>query len=375
MINIRNKEHCCGCEACYNICPQNCITLTEDEEGFFYPNVNRESCIDCSLCEKVCPMSKDVASHNILSSKAAINDLNEDRLESSSGGMFPIFARYVLSMNGIVCGAVFDKTFKEVRHICIDKIDDLRRIQGSKYLQSRIGECYSEIKKYLDDARIVLFTGTSCQVSGLKSFLRKDYDNLLTIDCLCHGVPSPKIWRLFLSEISQDRDIVSINFRDKNISWHNYYFTVKFKDGTYFSEKSVDNNYMKGFLSDLYLRPSCHNCSFKVENSCSDVTIADFWGVEELFPSIDDDKGVSLVIVHTNKAQKLLSSFDIKNKDVSLNSVMGYNSGFKSIIKPHPNRKKFFKKLSKSDSLNILISKSLKKSLFRRIVDKVKSYI
>lgn len=197
MISVIEKNNCCGCSACEQKCPKKCITMMEDEEGFFYPHVNKVKCIECGLCEKVCPVINVGENEQKITAYAAyVNDKNV-RMKSSSGGMFTLFAQKILNENGVVFGAAFDQNFM-VHHIYIESEENLSKQQGSKYLQSRIENTYRETEQYLNSGRKVLFTGTACQIAGLKQFLMKEYDNLYTVDVLCHGVPSSKLWKHYL---------------------------------------------------------------------------------------------------------------------------------------------------------------------------------
>ena len=203
MIKIDKKQKCCGCSACVQVCPKQCIEMKEDSEGFWYPQVKRDVCVKCGLCEQVCPIiqedSHKYSYEGIVSSYSAYSNKEEIRLASSSGGIFTILAEQIILDGGIVFGAAFDENYL-VHHIAIDTIEGLSQLRGSKYLQSRIENTYIEAKKYLDSDCNVLFSGTACQIAGLKRFLRKEYENLLTVDVLCHGVPSQKVWKLYLDE-------------------------------------------------------------------------------------------------------------------------------------------------------------------------------
>ena len=202
MIEIKEKSSCCGCEACVQCCPKQCLTMHEDCEGFLYPQVDESSCIDCGLCEKVCPVIHQNASQEPLSSYIAINPNEEIRLKSSSGGIFTLLAEKIIAEGGVVFGARFDENW-DVVHAWTDTIEGLAPLCGSKYVQSRIGNTYNEAKDFLKQGRKVLFSGTPCQIAGLKKFLRKEYANLLTVDFICHGVPSPGVWRRYLSELRE----------------------------------------------------------------------------------------------------------------------------------------------------------------------------
>lgn len=209
MINITDKEKCSGCEACVNICPKNCITMIEDKYGFRYPTVNQSQCSNCNLCESVCPIKK----FNKEVYACYAKNKNE-YMSSSSGGAFAVIARKVLTNGGLVCGAAFDENFN-VKHMIISNLNDLYKLKGTKYVQSEIGSVYKDIKKYLDKRYQVLFSGTPCEVAGLKKYLKNEYSNLITVDLICHGVPSPKIWQDYLNEVKGVNKIKNVSFRNK----------------------------------------------------------------------------------------------------------------------------------------------------------------
>lgn len=322
MICIRDKKLCCGCGACVQRCPKSCISMREDNEGFLYPEVNKEICIDCGLCEKVCPVINQSEERKPMAVYAAKHKDERIRLASSSGGVFTAIAESVIDEGGVVFGARFDKDWSVI-HGYTETKEGLAAFRGSKYVQSRIGESYKDTEAFLKTGRKVLFSGTPCQIAGLKRFLRKEYDNLLTVDFICHGVPSPGVWREYLKEetarqcggknsvLSHLKDklgdvrIENISFRDKRLGWKKFSFSLTLSTtngsgakNTVFLSESLDKNiFLRGFLADLYLRPSCHACLAKKFKSGSDVTIGDFWGVQNVMPEIDDDKGVSVLFI------------------------------------------------------------------------------
>lgn len=330
MIDLKEKYNCCGCTACKAICPKKCIVMEEDSEGFLYPVVDKNKCIDCHLCEKVCPIINVNAERKPLSIYALKHKSENIRLKSSSGGAFSLLAEYVLHNNGVVFGAAFDKNW-DVMHKYIENIEDLDDLRRSKYVQSKIGNTYSEALGFLKAGRIVLFTGSPCQISGLYHFLRKDYANLLTMDFVCHSVPSPKVWRKYLEEnytrkgvgwkkysfqsLKFTPTIRGVNFRDKTFGWKKYSFSLQLAEATAEGEKIqsyrsyfYDNLYMNFFLSDTISRPSCFSCKSKSGRSGADVTIADYWWINEIHPEFDDDKGCSLVYIYSTKGEKFLAN-------------------------------------------------------------------
>lgn len=308
MIKIIDKEQCCGCSACLHICPKNSITFKEDKEGFLYPHVNMETCIDCGLCEKVCPVLNQNEERIPEKVYAAKHEDDEIRMKSSSGGIFTLLAEHVIDEGGVVFGARFNEKW-EVIHDYTETKEGLAPFRGSKYVQSYIGNSYKIAESFLKNGRKVMFTGTPCQIAGLKKFLRKEYDNLLTVDFVCHGVPSPMIWQKYLEEEIADQDgavLTGVNFRDKSIGWKDFSFVLNFskKEGTIkhnyaLSSVFTENIYMKAFLSNLSLRPSCYACPAKAGKSGADITIGDFWGIENVMSVFDDGEGISVVFLYT----------------------------------------------------------------------------
>ncbi len=308
-MKINELRNCTGCHACYSACPQESITMYRDNEGFLYPVVNKISCTKCKLCEKVCPIITQLQRIATSDSAAfaAINKNDKIRSESSSGGIFTAIAEKMTTMSGIVFGAKFTPDFSVI-HSHTSNTDDIADFRGSKYVQSTIGNSYKECKDLLDSGKTVLFSGTPCQIGGLKAFLRKDYRNLITIDFICHGVPSPLLWEKYISFKSADNQrITKITFRDKSSGWENYSFTVNYADGNIYKQIFRSNEYMRLFLKDVSLRPSCYNCNFKGISRHSDITLGDFWGIRQELPSFNDNRGTSFIIVHTDKGKEIIA--------------------------------------------------------------------
>lgn len=347
MITITDKSHCCGCSACVQRCPKQCITMAEDEEGFLYPQVDTSKCVDCHLCEKVCPVINQDEARTPLEVYAAKNSDDDIRLKSSSGGIFTLLAEQTIKDGGVVFGACWDKDWN-VKHDYIDNISDLQRFRSSKYLQSVIGDSYLKAEQFLKTGRKVMFTGTPCQIAGFKHFLRKEYHNLLAVEVICHSVPSPGVWQQYLTTRLHTlkwnkSDIRNISFRDKKTGWKTYSFVVENKEGNSFAEFSNKNAFMRGFLADLYTRPSCHACPAKQLRSGSDLTLGDFWGIESLMPEIDDDKGVSAIIVNSDKGKQVLHNINVELYEVSYNKLTTRNPTLVKSFPIAPKRTEFFK--------------------------------
>ena len=377
MIKIENKENCCGCWACANICPKDAITMVEDEKGFKYPKIDKEKCINCGLCEKVCPIINNKNVKREVKAYACFNKNLEIRIYSSSGGIFSLIANYILDLNGVVFGAQFDKEFNVV-HSYIDNKKDLYKFQCSKYVQSEIGDTYRKAKELLDNDKYVLFTGTPCQIEGLYKFLRKDYDKLYTQDFICHGVPSPRVWRKYLKETNNKykEQPKEISFRSKDNSWQDFELKILYKNNVYRNTQGKDT-YLRAFLNDICLRDSCYKCNFKKKNRVSDITLADFWGIDNIDKSMNDDKGTSLVVVNSDKGKELFEKLkdNMEYKEVNLDDAIKYNMNMITSVKMNKNREKFFNELDETD-LDSLVKKYIKKrSIVRRVLGKAKRIV
>lgn len=304
MVQLANSLDCTGCSACANICSHNAITMVADEEGFLQPLINRELCVECGLCVKSCPIVSSKS--EILSDKekqtayALIS--HEDRKVSSSGGAFSVFAKWILRQGGIVYGATIDKKL-QVYHIGIQNVEELDKLRGSKYVQSKIGNTYNEAKGWLKKGRKVLFTGTPCQIAGLYSLLNgKRYEGLLyTLDLICHGVPSQKAFDSYLDKLKNNRPTSSGNieaFRFRKFDSWDYRPAIKFANARWEILRYANNAYMNAFFDGLIFRESCYRCRFCSTNRVGTLTIADFWGIGKHGHRFKKDVacGVSLVI-------------------------------------------------------------------------------
>lgn len=347
MIHITDKSQCCGCSACVQRCPKQCIRMEQDAEGFLYPVVDTTLCIDCHLCERVHPIINQDEERNPLNVYAARNVDDNIRLQSSSGGLFTLLAEKTIEQGGVVFGAQWDKEWN-VRHAYTDSQEGISTFRGSKYLQSMIGNSYLLAEKFLKEGREVMFTGTPCQIAGLKHFLRKEYANLLAVEVICHSVPSPGVWQQYLSEKLQKlkwdkSDIHHISFRDKKTGWKSYSFTINSKKGSTYTELGGRNLFIRGFLADLYTRPSCYACPSKQLKSGSDITLGDFWGIKSLIPEIDDDKGISAVMVNTEKGNVAMQKISVQLFPVSYEEVVRRNPALVKSAKTSGKKSEFFK--------------------------------
>ena len=394
MIEIKEKKDCCGCSACVQRCPKSCISLKEDNEGFLYPIVDKDICIDCGLCEKVCPVLHQGKGRKPLKVYAAKNYDEEIRKQSSSGGIFTLLAEKVIQEGGVVFGARFDENW-EVKHDYTETMEGLTVFRGSKYVQSRVEDSYRKAERFLKQGKKVLFSGTPCQIAGLKRFLHKEYENLLTVDFVCHGVPSPKVWKQYLKETIArmcDKNMVStdsienfrvesISFRDKSHGWKKYSFVLKLSvmsrsgvsNTVSLCEQFPQNTFMKGFLADLYLRPSCYACAAKCGKSGSDITIGDLWGAPSIIDTEDDDRGTSLILV--NKNILLLGDNVLWVKQIKYQDALDYNPSLELSVNIPRNRAFFYSALVKAKSLEYIINSITKKTFLSKILSFIKRLV
>ena len=407
MIRISDSSRCCGCSACVQRCPKQCISLREDAEGFLYPEVDTSHCVNCGLCEQVCPELHADAERQPLQTFAAINPDAGVRLASSSGGVFTALAEVVIDAGGVVFGAAFDAHW-EVRHRYAETREELAAFRGSKYVQSVIGDTFLQAERFLKSGRQVLFSGTPCQIAGLRRFLRRDYDLLLCVDFICHGVPSPGVFRVYLAEkmakIARKGEekyrfafstipsipkadalaarlgcrIEDIRFRDKTNGWKKYRFALSLSKASAAGEKIqfcalngfTENAFMQAFLRDLILRPSCYACPAKCFRSGSDLTLGDYWGVEHEAPHLDDDGGTSLVFVNSERGQHFLSSLPFAFHSQPFERVHAHNSSISASVNRPINRKFFFMMLRRSGffrALGATTNPSLPFRLWRKL--------
>jgi len=381
MIDIKNKKDCCGCSACANICPTNAITMQAADEGFFYPVIDKDNCINCGLCEKVCPMldyDDKIEKLNKPKVYGAWNLNEKIREQSSSGGIFTVLAESILNREGIVVGAAFDSDLK-LKHVIVNTLEELSLLRGSKYLQSDLSDVLIPIRNFLKEGKRVLFTGTPCQVAGLNTFLKSHkYENLITCDIVCHGTPSPKIFGKYISENEEKekQKVKSISFKDKSSGWKIYNQRLTFSN----KEKlipAMQTSFMKGFLQNLYLRPSCHSCPFSGIPRVADITLGDYWGVSKSYPELDDDKGTSLILINSSKGEQLFSQVADKlyYKETTFESAIARNSCIIKHVAPHKKREQFFKELDNNTLARLIKKYCSKPSIIKRVYNKLHIHI
>lgn len=373
-----NNDKCCGCEACCNICPKQAITLKEDARGFAYPSIDEKKCINCGLCKSVCIYQNEVSKTKPIAAFAAACKSKDLIKKVASGGVFSICAENILNRGGIVYGAAFIQGC-HVKHIRVDSLKELWKIQGSKYVQSEIADSYQRVKVDLQSGKDVLFSGTPCQIAGLKNFLRKEYDNLYTIDLICHGVPSQRMFQDYLATISPE-PIDYFVFRDKTRGWRDFFLLWKEKG----KNKRIHNrlsSYYRLFLTGEIYRDSCYSCQFACSNRVADITLGDFWGFEKVHPEKMQERlwkeqswrGISCVLSNTNKGIQLFD--EIKSQlywfESSVDKIMVSNGQLKAPSKHTSMReqvldtyeKKGYRSVEQILALNISVKQRMKSKL------------
>lgn len=390
MITIIDSAACCGCTACVNICPVQCIVMRRDCEGFDYPLANPDRCIGCGKCESVCPVLEPLESRSPLAVMGGRSD--EFVEESASGGVFPHVARRVIGNGGVVFGAAVEEDMT-VAHCEAGSMDEVNRFRGPKYVQSELYAAFEDVHDRLCDGMDVLFSGTPCQVAGLRKYLDKkahglDLSALVTVDFACHGVPGPGLWEKYAGSMERayGSGMTGVRFRDKKRSWFHYDVVYEFAcsadgssvtrdDGACSSSvrrKYVEDPYMALFVQDMTLRPSCYKCPVRCGRSGSDLTLADLWSVRLSMPRLDDDRGASLVLVNTEKGRRMLEGLVLEELVPEL--AMGNNGGFSESVPIPVRRKEFFDGLDSACDLQSYMSGFVRRvPLSKRIVRAVRA--
>ena len=373
MIKVEYKKDCCGCSACYVICPQNCISMTRDSDGFLYPEIDKGDCIDCGQCEAVCPIIN--TSHAQGKSDAWAVYAKQEQLvnESSSGGVFSVLAEAVINNGGQVFGAAFDEKW-QLKTCKAETVEELAPLRKAKYVQCETNNAFNEIETLLRAGVKVLYCSTPCQIAGLLSFLDKEYDNLYTMDFICHGVVSPDVWQQYIA--SYKTTVECVNFRDKRKGWESNSVCLTLMDGKEIVESNADNAYMQAFLSGLSMRPSCFSCRFKGLHRTCDITVGDLWGAKYQCPDGYNEFGTSLVLTHGKKGQQLIDK--CKDKLHIVNAPMPASIAFNGSIKEsveEPEKRGVFMEKYKEEDFNSIVQKCLpskkispKPSLWNRII-------
>lgn len=360
MIEIRDKAQCCGCTACASICPQKCIEMKDDREGFAYPVINQSFCVNCGACVKVCPILNSGAETEFKQEGYIVQNKNNKVLfESTAGGAFTAIAKYVLNKGGVVFGVGMSEKLV-AHHFYIENEQELFRFRNSKYVQSIVGDGFQQVKQFLKQGRYVCFSGTPCQIEGLKLFLGKDYPNLLTVDVVCRAVPSPLIFRKYLEyqEKKLETHVKSVRFRDKYYGYK--YSTLNLitatNQGKY--HKGVESDpWLRAFFSNICDRPSCHKCRFRKRWRVSDFTIWDCFHVGRYSKEMDNDKGATRVLVHSEKAKQVFEFIkdDLNHLKINPESIIKDSVELKGSVVPHQKRAEFFDDANKMDGYDLFV--------------------
>ena len=350
-VIITSKDNCTGCAACVNVCPAKCISMTQDTDGFLYPAINEEKCILCGLCKKICNVEEK--SSGKIEAYACYNQQKEERLKSSSGGIFAVLAKEILKKNGVVFGVKMNGI--EAEHTYIECVEDLDKLLGSKYIQSNVGLTYNKVKTFLEQGREVLFCGTPCQVAALNKVLQKKYDNLLLVDFICHGISSPEIFRQYIKEIHlEDKKIKNISFRDKTEGWNNFSLRMDVEGQDCYRKNMQEDIFLQSFLKNMNLRTSCFSCKHRTVNRISDLTLGDFWGSKEVFDDWKEEKGYSVVLIQSKKGERIFQDIkkSITYKNVEIEKIVEYNQSL--LVSPWDEFSKdlFFKYVKKNTIKN-----------------------
>ena len=377
MIQITDKKKCVGCWSCYNACPIRCISMVADKDGFAYPVVDTHKCINCSRCEKVCPvLNGHRDKRGAVTIYAAYARDEAIRSASSSGGVFTLLAEKVLNAGGTVFGAAFDDDF-QVHHVQVKNGDGLSGLRGSKYVQSRIENTFAEAEALLRKNVPVLFSGTPCQIDALNNFLGKDYDHLITQDLVCHGVPAPSVWARYMDYIEGQIESrpQQITFRDKTHGWNRYSLKITGENGKISSHIFTEDLMMRAYLRDICLRPSCYACPSKGVKRSSDITLSDFWGIQYVAPELDDNRGIGLVICHTEKGEEQIESIlpRLVYREADQSAIIYNQAMVKSAVKDR--RYELFMDEIQKKPFDLIVKKYCTPSIVERAIRKSKAII
>lgn len=347
MLQIKSKTECCGCSACANVCPTQCIKMKADNEGFLYPSIDEKLCLNCSLCEEVCPILNKHTKVEFEQQAFIVQNRDEKVLrESTSGGAFTAIAEYILQLGGVVFGVEFTKA-NMARHICVDNREDLWRFRNSKYVQSVIGNSYKQTKNFLEEGRYVCFSGTPCQIEGLKRYLKKEYERLVTVDVVCRAVPSPMILKKYIEyqEIMLKDTISQVRFRDKYYGYKYSTMNIVTANNKGDYHKGVESDpWLRAFFENICDRPSCHDCKFRDRYRESDFTIWDCFNVARFSKELDNDRGATRMLVNTKKGVQVFREISKKYSYVEMQPEEIINGSKEMYESPpqHEKREEFF---------------------------------
>ena len=334
--------NCTGCGACFNICPKNAITMRENPQGFLYPHINTTLCVHCTLCDRTCPKLNFVNQNSFHPDCYAVRASDEVRAVSSSGGVFTLCANWILNQKGIVCGAAMEKDFS-VHHIIVENFDDLKKLRGSKYVQSNTEQVYKECEVFLRTGRKLLFTGTPCQVAAARNYFERYREQVFYVDVFCHGVPSEKMWKDYVQENFGSPAVERIEFRSKLNGWRSEQLRVFYADSSSERIQWGESAYEEGFQRNIALRDGCEDCEFSGFQRTGDISIGDYWHVEDNYPELNDKKGTSVVLVNNAYGVALFEA--IKDtmyhcKKTSIEDAARFNRLHQK-YPPHPQKKRF----------------------------------
>lgn len=388
MIQVQDKSKCCGCCACVDVCAHQAITLKTDIEGFWYPEIDKNKCVECGLCEKICPelhiddLKKndfEKPAHTI----AAINKNMSVRWDSTSGGAFSALADAMYEQGGYVSGAVYNENFSVSNYIS-DNPDDLKRLRSSKYLQSKAEGLYKQIRELLRKGEKVLACGTPCQMAALRSFLRKDYDNLIIVDFICRGVNSPKVYRKYLDSLEKQYGgkVMYVKAKNKELGWRNLTRKVVFDNGKAYYGVHMDDDFRRGYHTNVFCRPSCYHCQYKGFPRMADITIADYWGIEKVDKNLDNNIGTSMILLNSKKGIEYFEKVKdcLEWEETEFESILPGNIALRKPIEPAKiDRETFFEDLDKG-TFDDVVKKYFPKNknnpltLKQRVKNKIKPY-
>lgn len=358
-MKLVEKNKCSGCTACMNICPKKCIKMVPDDEGFLYPKIDEKLCIDCGLCIKTCPVAKINLKNELVKAYAVKNKDDDARLNSTSGAVFTAISKYVFNNNGVVVGCKFDDKFHAV-HDFAENLKEMETFRGAKYVQSILEDIFKKTKDFLDSGRLVLFTGTPCQIAGLSSYLNKEYTNLIKCDLVCHSVPSPKALRAYMDELEDKNSskITNLVLREKQLNgWSTSNIKVEFENKEIYRELLKDTSFMQGFNKGLFNRPSCANCVYKNFSGSADITIGDYWGIEIKNSKFADNLGVSLVFVNNNRGEEIFNKIkdNIEYIETPVSEATVKNPYVVTSSPAHKNRDEFFSSMNEEKFSDLVL--------------------
>lgn len=381
---ITNHDYCTGCAACVTVCPAACITMKPDKEGFYYPDIDVKSCISCNMCKRICNTKSENEKPVLFHQKedgdkecsrnvrayACYNKESAARLRASSGGIFELLAKEILKKNGIVFGVKMDG-LKAV-HSYVERKEDLKDLLGSKYMQSEVGDAYKKAKDFLNQGRYVLFSGTPCQIDALNKVLHKNYENLLTVDFICHGISSPGVFQRYVGEYIGDNKIIkNISFRDKTEGWKCFSMSIESENRDFYRKNMYEDTYLRSFLKNMNLRTSCFSCKYRKVDRASDLTLGDFWGSNEVFKDWKEDIGYSVVLIQSRKGKQLFQKIEdsIVFREVGIEKIIEHNPSVIASPWDEFSRDLFFKYLKK-DTLGNSVRKVEQDGIRKKILRK-----